>query len=823
MGTTDSIKHNKNQLSIVIFRYVTITLAFGVVLFGLSVILGWYAPIEQLNMALCCIIMGVGILALMYNVRYLPTAAGLLVLSINIAVLAEYIFTINLHIDRMPPNTIVCFMLAAATLLFLLRNIDPMLSVDISIIILTFAIVILGGYFSNLRNTYLWQSSIPMPTTAAVGFILLAMTLLSSSVYKALIKKIDLLKNSPAIITLSIFFTTLILTEKVLANDLANHYISNSSVLIFFTGSLFALLFGLLSLLTQHAIYSTNTIKKVLSNMQATLEATEDGIAVFDLDGNLIIHNNRFLEMWDLQLDKNLTYNLQSMTKLVLPKIVNKMEYFIKRKQLALHHEADQTDEIKLKNGKVLKRHVKPQMIDGVIVGRIASYRDMTPQKDLENQLMHKATYDDLTALPNRVFLLEYITHAITAVRHTSAKIGIFLIDIDKFSEINDLFGRNQGDELLNFIATALKQNLPDNCILGRIGVDEFIVICTNIMKNETETAVIIVNKLLESFAKPFIIHAKDIKVTCCIGTAFYPTNGEDADTLLCNADAAMLYAKKEGRNHFQFYKQDMNNYTIKHIELASQLHKAVAEKQFLVYYQPIFNIKENALVGIEALVRWKNDQGKIILPLDFIPLAEEIGLINPIGDFVIMTAFTQAKRWHDAGFSDLNIAFNISAYQFKNGTLVNTIKNAIKKTGINAHNLEIELTESIFIDSSNTVSSTLRELTDMGIQISIDDFGTGYSSFSYVKRFSINKIKIDQIFIRDAVERMEDQIIVNAMIAMGKGLNFKVLAEGVETKKQLELMQQLGCDEAQGFYFARPLPADECTAFLHSHSRGRK
>ena len=561
---------------------------------------------------------------------------------------------------------------------------------------------------------------------------------------------------------------------------------------------------------------SEENTKKSLTVTQAILESTADGIVVINLEGVIVAYNNRFMQMWGLSTDNMSAYNRQSLNSILIPLINDQEEYLLRFQLLNQIAGEEKMDEILLKNGDVFEIFVKQHVLDGEMIGNVFNCRDITLKKKLETQLLHQATYDTLTELPNRALSLDLINRTILRAKRASGIVDLFYIDIDKFSQVNNLLGRSKGDILLKMIVNSLKDILPEDCELGRMGGDEFVVIHYNLKK--IQTTAIIVNRLLNAFDKPFYLNAQEIQIGGCIGIASYPKDGLGTDALIGNANIAMLRAKKTGRNTFQFYTQEMTNFTLQQIAFEAQLHNAIKEKQFIVYYQPIFNIKQKLPIGVEALVRWRNSQGELVPPMDFIPLAEELGLISQISELVIMAACKQAKTWYDAGLVNLTMAVNISAHQFKYGTLVNIITDALEKTQINPSCLELELTESVFINSLEEVNNTLRELSELGINISIDDFGTGYSSFSYLKNSPVRKIKIDKSFIANAVKSEQDQTIVSAMVAMGKGLKFHVLAEGIETLAQLELLEALGCEQGQGFYFAKPLPEEECTLLLKSH-----
>ena len=831
-----------------ILKYTTIAFAIVVLCFGFSVIVGWQGHISSLirykhdtiaivyNTGITFILAGTGIIFSVFNFKKTSLTLALIIFTIGVLSLLQHLLNINLGIDqllfthydtlgnkypgRMAPNTALCFIFSAVALLALNYNkfvkYCTVLAAGLGLLIFSLALVFLSGYLSDLEHAYAWGNITPMSTTAAIGFVLLSINLMLMASYKGVNNKIELLEFIPYGLTFCIFLATLLLVQKIGQQESLNNYSSNIPIITFIAGVLLAVFFGLFSYVSLAAKSTAKNAKQTASILRATLEATADGIIVVDLDGEIVIFNQQFIKLWDLPEAKMSNYNRQSLSKDLISRVVNKEHYLLQRKELNLHPNETQTDELKLKNGNFIARCIKPHIIDGKIVGRVCSYRNITDQKRLELQLEHQSTYDVLTNLPNRALMLELIARSIESSKKSNTNMGLVLIDIDKFSKINDSFGRSKGDALIKEIAGRLKQHLSLDNILGRIGGDEFMVIVNDL--NKIEKSISVITRLMKAFDQPFSIYGHEVIVTGCIGVSFYPKDGHDADVLLSNADVAMLRAKKERRDNFQFYSQDMNDYTIQQIDLESQLHKAIDEEQFVVQYQPLYNLEQVECLGVEALVRWKHPERGMVAPLDFIPLAEELGLIQQIGEWVLKTACKQGKIWQDQGFTNIKIAVNISAHQFKFGMLSRTVKEILAETCMTPKNLEIELTESVLIDGSDDVSNTLRELASLGLSISIDDFGTGYSSFSYVRRFPVSKLKIDRAFITDMIVDADGRAIVKAMISMGKSLNMKVLAEGIETEQQLNLLKDMHCDQGQGFYFAKPMSAEDCTKFFKDH-----
>jgi diguanylate cyclase (GGDEF)-like protein/PAS domain S-box-containing protein len=827
-------------------KLVATGLSALVIIFGLSGIIGLYGHIEGLyryepdsvaivfNTALSFVLIGIVMISCIYKYCYAAGALVFVVALNAVLILMQHILGLDFGIDelffqhhdtqdnahpgRMAPNTAVCFILASLAMLFQNHRCNNKTIIAIgctlSMLVLTLGIVFYAGYITPILDTYLWGTQTPMSKAAAVGFIILGAALLSISFYHSILKSIYLMRYIPVALSICICAATMMLVNEIY-EELMLKRVSLSIVFVTLSfGILLAVACGLflhfwiLSLETLHKLSQSESI------LQSTLDSGIEGVVVIDLDGKIIAYNTRFLEMWGVpNTDKSMMSRLM-LTKIVVSRLRNREEYYLKRRQLSANLSYEGDDLLELSNGSIYERHIVPQIIDNKIVGRVFSYRDITAQKRLETELLHQATYDPLTGLPNRSLMLDLIRRAINSPRSKVHKIAIFLIDVDKFSVINDLFGRSKGDEVIKMIATKLQQQLNDNCVLGRIGGDEFLLLNTDV--SVPEVAVRLIRSIIVSFEDPLDLHGNKVPVTICTGITLYPKDGKTVDELLANADIAMLRAKVQGRNSFQFYTHSMNEYTIKHMEMEARLRKAINDKKLVVYYQPIYDLLSLKTIGVEALVRLSDDVGSLISPSEFIPLAETLGLITQVGEFVLQTACNQAKVWHDSGFKDLILAVNISAHQFKFGSIVRIMQEVIQKSGIDPDKLELELTESALFNTSDTVIETLSEISNLGVRLSIDDFGTGFSSFNYVKHFAINKIKIDQSFVRDAVNNEQDRIIVGAMVAMGRNLKFTMLAEGIETLEQQKLMTKLGCTQGQGFLYAKPMSADEITQFLN-------
>jgi diguanylate cyclase (GGDEF)-like protein/PAS domain S-box-containing protein len=451
--------------------------------------------------------------------------------------------------------------------------------------------------------------------------------------------------------------------------------------------------------------------------------------------------------------------------------------------------------------------------------GRFQGYRgtgrDITEQKRAEEQIRHMAHYDALTELPNRMLLYDRIGQAIAQAQRNQAVLAILFIDLDRFKTVNDSLGHAVGDRLLKNVAGRLESCTRESDSIARIGGDEFVVLLGNL--KEPEDARHVSQKLLDVLAEPVTIDGNELKVTPSIGICAYPHDGEDVETLMRNADTAMYYAKQMGRNNYQFFTQAMNDAAQQRLVMENDLRHAIERSEFILHYQPQLDLESGAIIGFEALVRWRHPQRGMVLPSEFIAAAEETGLIGLLGEWVLRQACTEARAWRNAGHPELQVSVNCSAQQFQREGFVETVDRILRGTGLPASCLELEITESVIVERSEEVIARFAALDAMGVRISIDDFGTGYSSLSYLKRFAIHQLKIDQSFVRDISSDPDDAAIVSAIIAISHSLGFKVVAEGVETAEQLAFLKSLGCDGAQGYYFSRPVPADEFARLLGS------
>ncbi|MCL4184034.1 MAG: EAL domain-containing protein [Burkholderiaceae bacterium] len=431
---------------------------------------------------------------------------------------------------------------------------------------------------------------------------------------------------------------------------------------------------------------------------------------------------------------------------------------------------------------------------------------EIAVRETAERRIRHLAHHDVLTGLPNRRLLHKRLDLALTAARGGRCCVAVIFIDLDRFKTINDSLGHTVGDALLKAVATRLTEVLRPGDTVSRVGGDEFVLILGS--TSGPDDAAAVSQRLLEHLSRPYEIGGYSLRVTPSLGISVFPGDGEDPPTLLSRADAAMYHAKAEGRQCFRFFTEEVQRASTLRLQLENELHGAIARGELLLHYQPRFDLVDGTLSAVEALVRWQHPRRGMVSPAEFIPLAEETGLIQPIGDWVLREACRQQRRWRDLGFGPWPMAVNLSARQFGSRDLTESIRAIVAEAGIEPDALEIEITESALMHDTGQTLETLRSLAALGIRISIDDFGTGYSSLAYLKRFPVHLLKIDRSFVRDIPSDADDATIVRAIAGLARSLGLRVVAEGVENREQERFLQGIGCDEGQGFLFAPPMPA---------------
>lgn len=448
-----------------------------------------------------------------------------------------------------------------------------------------------------------------------------------------------------------------------------------------------------------------------------------------------------------------------------------------------------------------------------LVTATVEAYK-LTEQVEIAKiQLDHLAHHDGLTDLPNRMLLQDRLSQAIELAHRQSRQLAVMFMDLDRFKHINDSLGHAVGDQLLQSVARCLLSCVRHSDTVSRQGGDEFVLLLPYI--GHAEDAAISAQKMLAALALPHHIERHDLHVSVSIGISIYPDDGLDAETLLKNADTAMYHAKENGRNNFKFFEQGMNARAVERQSIEASLRRALERQEFVLHYQPKINLHCGTMVGVEALIRWQHPEQGLLAPAQFVPIAEDSGLILPIGRWVLREACLQARAWRNAGLPPITIAVNTSALEFRAKDFLDNIRTTLEDACLEPRYLELELTESVLMRDAESTDCVLHALADLGVKLAIDDFGTGYSSLSYLRKFPIDTLKIDQSFVNRMSNNPDDATIVSAVINMGKSLKKHVIAEGVETPEQYAFLLAQNCDEGQGYHFGYPMPAEALAALL--------
>ena len=555
--------------------------------------------------------------------------------------------------------------------------------------------------------------------------------------------------------------------------------------------------------------------KQVEERLRLTRQAVDtagEAIVVTDADGVILDVNPAFLDITGFTKDEVIGNNAN------ITKSGRHDQMFYKQMWDALTTQGKWEGEIwdRKKSGEIFPKWLTISSIrsaTGSITHYVGLSQDITQQKEAEKNLETLAFYDPLTQLPNRLLFMNHLKHDIELATRHEDKVALLFIDLDRFKNINDSLGHIYGDKLLESVAGRLKRILRRSDTVARLGGDEFTVILSEL--DRLDYIGNVAEKILDRLSAPFTIQNHSLYIDASIGIAVYPDDAANSDDLLRCADLAMYRAKDTGRGRFVFFTKEMNDEITKRHEIEADLRRAVLDEEFVIHYQPKINLEDGSVVGMEALVRWEHPEKGLIPPFEFIPIAEETGIINPLGEWVLKTACVQTKKWRDIGFSQLKVAVNLSIRQFQDPNLMNMVKSILDQSGLSPDGLELEITESHLMEDVDKVKKIIQEFSDIGLSVSVDDFGTGYSSLSYLKHLSLESLKIDRSFVRDLHENRDDQLIVSAIISLAKNLKLSVVAEGVEHEAQLDFLKKKGCDMVQGYYFSKPVPADRFYHFL--------
>ncbi|PLX60096.1 putative bifunctional diguanylate cyclase/phosphodiesterase [Sedimenticola selenatireducens] len=565
-------------------------------------------------------------------------------------------------------------------------------------------------------------------------------------------------------------------------------------------------------LISLHDLSHFRQVEERLRLAASVFENTDEGVIITDSNGNILDVNRAFSQIQGYSREEVIGKNPR------LFKSGHHDQSFYRDLWHSLTETGHWRGEMwnRRKNGELFP---KWQTINSVVDGNgnlthyVGIFSDITHIKQSQEKLDHLGHHDALTDLPNRLLLNERLDQAIKHAERHNTLLAVIFLDLDNFKHINDSLGHPVGDQLLQEVARKLLLATRQDDTVARIGGDEFVLLLEDIGK--PENAGIAAQKLAAVFAEPFQLEQQAIRITASLGICICPQDGNDSATLLRNADSAMYRAKEEGRNTYQFYTEELTRNAFERVSLENNLRQAIEKEQLRLLYQPQFELQSGRIIGLEALIRWVHPELGTISPARFIPLAEESGLIHPIGEWVLRTACRQGRQWQQQGIDFGRIAVNIAGPQLQRGNLVNEVIAVLDETQLPTDRLELEVTEGFIMQQAESAITQLQALRELGLTLSIDDFGTGYSSLSYLKQLPINKLKIDQSFVRDIPHDRNDMAIADAIIAMGKSLGLRVIAEGVETEAQAEFLKQAGCQEGQGYLYSKPITAEAVEALI--------
>ncbi len=564
---------------------------------------------------------------------------------------------------------------------------------------------------------------------------------------------------------------------------------------------------------------STAELQRALSLLSTTLESTADGILVIDAAGQVETCNRKFMEMWRLPEEVVGTSDQGGLVGLMADQIKDGDATLRRMRELEAAPETESYDEIELKDGRVFERYSIPQRQDGVVMGRVWSFRDVTARKSAEMRLVHDAFHDALTSLPNRALFTDLLARSIgRSRRRDDYAFALLFLDIDRFKVVNDSLGHLIGDQLLIAIARRLERCLRPGDTVARLGGDEFTVLLDDIV--DVSDATRIADRIQRELNLPFNLSGQEVFTSASIGIALSRSGYEKPDDLLRDADIAMYRAKALGKQRYEVFDAEMHARAVSQLQLETDLRRALDREEFRIHYQPVLSLANGKVVGFEALVRWQHPQRGTVLPDEFVQAAEETGLIVLIGRVVLREACRQLREWQQQfPHQELSISVNLSAKQFRQPDMVDHIARVLTAWDLEPRSLRLEITESAIIENAPAAIEALTRLRELGVKVDLDDFGTGYSSLGYLHRFDIDALKIDRSFIAAIGENGENSEIVRTIVNLARGLDMDVIAEGVERPEQLAILRSLGCEKVQGYLFAPPLTTEAVRSLLKQRS----
>ena len=561
-------------------------------------------------------------------------------------------------------------------------------------------------------------------------------------------------------------------------------------------------------------------VGNMVSILRATFDATADGILALDPEGSFVMSNRLFGEIWGIPNDLLRSGREQEAVQAALAQVEDPQSTLEKIKAIQTSSQTRNSMIVKFRDGRFLECVSMPQMTAGRNVGRVWSFRDITDRVRAEERIRHHAYHDSLTGLPNRALFKDRLRSDLAQARRAGTITALLLLDLDRFKTINDTLGHAAGDALLIEVARRLDSKKREGDTIARLGGDEFVFVVSNLRRKED--AAVVAEHILEVLKPSIQIAEHDLYVSASIGIALFPDDGDEGMALMKSADVALYRAKELGRDNYQIYEPKLNQRAMERLVLERDLRRAIHDREFVLQYQPQFDLKTGRMCGVEALIRWK--QGDVIVPPGkFIPIAEECGLVVPLGRWVLEEASRQCVEFNKFSRDPLRICVNVSALQMQRPDFANEVAQVLHDAGLPLNQLVIELTESALMQNPEQGSWAMAQLRQMGIGIAMDDFGTGHSSLNHVSLLPISIIKIDRSFVINCSTRKADAQILAAIVTMGHALGMKVLAEGVETHEQAKVLREQGCDEVQGYLYGKPVSADELIAILQKKPRKRR
>jgi len=582
-----------------------------------------------------------------------------------------------------------------------------------------------------------------------------------------------------------------------------------------------AFVFRLLGAKTQQTERSDREVRSSVSLLSATLDSTADGVLVVDAAGAITQFSSRFAQMWRLPDDLLARRDDAAAIQFVLDQLVRPEAFVAKVEELYAQPDAVSDDTLEFKDGRVFERHSRPQQVDGAIVGRVWSFRDVTERSKLVDQLAHQAFHDSLTGLANRSLLRDRLEHALARSRRSAATVAVLFCDLDGFKMINDTLGHDSGDILLVEVAARFANSVRDGDTVARLGGDEFAIVLDDTTPVD---AAALAQRVLDTLRDPFVINGREIFVRASIGIADNHIDALDADELLCRADIAMYAAKGRGRDRIEAFEAAMQTELTAHHELYGDLRHALQAGELILYYQPLIDLETHTIESFEALLRWNHPTRGLVGPDEFIPIAEESGLIIDIGRYVLNEACRQAMQWRTTlpNAETIRMGVNVSSHQLYDDHFVTDVEHALRDSGLPPTSLILELTESALLSDTTHIHDRLDALKRLGVQLAIDDFGTGYSSLSYLHTFPVDFLKIDRTFVNELNEDRSDQgrVMIRSIISIGHNLNLGVIAEGIEQTSQLDELRDAGCNTGQGWLFAHAAPPEHIPELLSQYTQ---